>query len=77
MANKKIRIRAKVNGDVTEVKSLMSHPMDTGLAKDKKTGEKIPADARILNSLNLKVDESILTGESHGQTETAIHTAPV
>ena len=43
MAKKSIRIRAKVKGDSTEVKALMSHPMDTGLAKDKKTGEKIPA----------------------------------
>jgi len=43
MAKKSIRIRAKLKGDTTEVKALMSHPMDTGLAKDKKTGEKIPA----------------------------------
>jgi len=43
MAKKSIRIRAKLKGDETEVKALMSHPMDTGLAKDKKTGEKIPA----------------------------------
>jgi len=43
MAKKSIRIRAKLKGDSTEVKALMSHPMDTGLAKDKKTGEKIPA----------------------------------
>ena len=40
---KSIRIRAKLKGDTTEVKALMSHPMDTGLAKDKKTGQKIPA----------------------------------
>ena len=43
MASKSIRIRANVKGDVTEVKALMSHPMETGLRKDKKTGEKIPA----------------------------------
>ena len=30
-------------GSVTEVKALMSHPMETGLRKDSKTGEKIPA----------------------------------
>ena len=40
---KKIRIRAKLTGNVTEVKTLMSHPMETGLRKDAKTGEKIPA----------------------------------
>ncbi len=43
MAKKKIRIRAKMKGDVAEVKTLMSHPMETGLRKNKKTGEKIPA----------------------------------
>jgi len=42
MANS-IKIRAKLKGDVTEVKALMSHPMETGLRKDKKTGELIPA----------------------------------
>lgn len=42
MAKKSIRIRARMKGDVTEVKALMSHPMETGLRKDKKTGEKIP-----------------------------------
>ena len=43
MAKKSIRIRAKLKGDTTEVKALMSHSMETGLRKNKKTGEKIPA----------------------------------
>ena len=43
MAKKSIRIRAKMKGSVTEVKALMSHSMETGLRKNKKTGEKIPA----------------------------------
>jgi len=43
MAKKSIRIRAKMKGNVTEVKALMSHTMETGLRKDKKTGKKIPA----------------------------------
>ena len=43
MAKKSIRIRAEMKGDVTEVKALISHEMETGLRKDKKTGEKIPA----------------------------------
>jgi sulfur-oxidizing protein SoxZ len=38
-----MKIKAKLKGEVTEVKALMTHPMDTGLAKDKKTGEVIPA----------------------------------
>lgn len=42
MANT-IKIRAKISGDTTTVKALISHPMETGLRKDKKTGEPIPA----------------------------------
>ena len=38
-----IKIRAKVEGDVTTVKALIQHPMDTGQVKDKKTGKLIPA----------------------------------
>ena len=40
---KTIRIRAQAKGGTTTVKALMSHPMETGLRKDKKTGNKIPA----------------------------------
>ena len=39
----KVKIRAKAKGGVTTVKCLMSHPMETGQRKDKKTGKKIPA----------------------------------
>ena len=42
MANS-IKIRAKIKGDTTEVKCLMTHPMETGLRKDSKTGQLIPA----------------------------------
>jgi sulfur-oxidizing protein SoxZ len=42
MANT-IKIRAKLAGDATTVKALVSHPMETGLVKDKKTGQLIPA----------------------------------
>ena len=38
-----IKMRAKITGGVTTLKVLISHPMDTGLQKDKKTGKKIPA----------------------------------
>lgn len=43
MAKNTIKIKARIKGDVTEVKTLVKHPMETGLRKDKKTGEKIPA----------------------------------
>ena len=42
MANT-IKIRAKSSDGVTTVKALMTHPMETGARKDKKTGEAIPA----------------------------------
>jgi sulfur-oxidizing protein SoxZ len=42
MANS-IKIRAKLKGDVTQVKALISHPMETGARKDKKTEEVVPA----------------------------------
>ena len=38
-----IKCKAKANGDDVEVKVLMKHAMETGLRKDKKTGELIPA----------------------------------
>ena len=41
--SKSIKIRAKEKGGMATVKCLMKHPMETGLRKNKKTGEKIPA----------------------------------
>lgn len=38
-----IRIRAKLENGVTTVKSLMTHPMETGLRKVEETDELIPA----------------------------------
>lgn len=40
---KGIKIRAKEKGGVVTVKALISHPMETGGRKDKKTGKNIPA----------------------------------
>jgi len=38
-----IRVRAVASGGKTEVQSLIQHPMDTGLVKNKSTGKPIPA----------------------------------
>ncbi len=38
-----MKMRATVQGDVTEVKVLMTHIMETGLRKDPKTDKFIPA----------------------------------
>ena len=38
-----MRIRATMAGYIADVKVLMNHPMETGLRKDAKTGQLIPA----------------------------------
>ncbi len=40
---KPIKIRAKVKGDISEVKALMPHDMESGLRRDAETNELIPA----------------------------------
>jgi sulfur-oxidizing protein SoxZ len=40
---KSIKIRAKASGGEVTVKALMTHEMETGLRKDKKTGKNVPA----------------------------------
>lgn len=41
---KSIKLRAKAKDGVATVKALISHPMETGLRKDQKTGKPIPAE---------------------------------
>jgi len=43
MSVQPMRIRASMVGDAAEVKCLMNHPMETGLRKDAKTGQMVPA----------------------------------
>jgi sulfur-oxidizing protein SoxZ len=38
-----IKAKAKLSGDIVDVKVLMKHPMETGQRVDSKTKEKIPA----------------------------------
>ncbi len=40
---KSIRARATLKGNTVTVKALITHVMETGLRKDKKTGKTIPA----------------------------------
>ncbi len=40
---KSIKLRAKAKDGVATVKALISHPMETGLRKDQKTGKIVPA----------------------------------
>jgi len=43
MAKSTIRARARLKGDTTTVKALITHNMETGQRKNKKTGKLIPA----------------------------------
>ena len=47
-----IKARAQVEGGTTVVKALISHPMETGQRKDKKTGKLIPA--HFIQELNVE-----------------------
>jgi sulfur-oxidizing protein SoxZ len=38
-----IKVRASLEGGATTVKLLIDHPMETGLRKDKATGQTVPA----------------------------------
>lgn len=49
-----IKARAQAKGGITTVKTLISHPMETGLRKDKKTGKLIPA--HFIQELNVEHD---------------------
>ncbi|NOY66608.1 MAG: thiosulfate oxidation carrier complex protein SoxZ [Gammaproteobacteria bacterium] len=43
MASNTIRPRAWIDGDIATLKMLITHPMETGRRKDKKSGKVIPA----------------------------------
>ncbi|RMA96136.1 thiosulfate oxidation carrier complex protein SoxZ [Hydrogenothermus marinus] len=52
-------------GDIVKVKSIIMHPMHTGLTKDKKTGKIIPAD--YINKVEVYYgDEKITTFDLKG-----------
>ena len=52
MAKPRVKVpkKAKV-GDIVEIKSMISHKMETGLRKNKKTGKVIPR--KIINALSV------------------------
>ena len=41
--SKSIRLRAKMKGDIAEIKALMPHDMETGYRRNADTGELVPA----------------------------------
>ena len=64
MAKSTIKLRTKEKGGLIQVKSLMTHPMHTGLRRTKK-GDKIPAEfiSEVLVEAN---GESIMTANWTG-----------
>ena len=58
MAANTIRPRAWVDGDVASLKMLLTHPMETGLRKDKKTGQVIPA--HFIESVKVEVNGKVV-----------------
>ncbi len=61
MASRSVKIRASARGDMVTVKSLMKHPMESGLRKNKKTGKKIPA--KFITEVTAEINgEPVLVG---------------
>lgn len=63
----KVNVKVKRNGKQTEVESSQLVVGDIVILE---SGDKIPADIRLIETNNLIVDESILTGESEGRVKT-------
>jgi len=62
---KKLKIRAKAKDGVVIVKVLMTHPMETGMRKDKKTKELIPA--HFINEVTVEAaGKTVLTSYWNG-----------
>jgi len=55
-ARPRVRVPKKAKkGDIIEIKTLISHKMETGQRKDKKTGNLIPR--KIINKFIVKLDD--------------------
>jgi sulfur-oxidizing protein SoxZ len=60
-----IKVRAKAKDDIVTIKALMSHPMESGRRKDKKSGELIPA--HFINMVTITAnDKAVITAEWTG-----------
>lgn len=53
-----MKIRAQMQGDTADIKVLMNHIMETGLRKDAKTGQLIPA--HHIQSVNVTVGGKVV-----------------
>jgi len=53
-----MKVKAKVKNDITKVRVLAKHPMETGRRVNKETGEKIPA--KYIQELTCKHDGNVV-----------------
>ncbi|HET9114048.1 MAG: thiosulfate oxidation carrier complex protein SoxZ [Burkholderiales bacterium] len=53
-----MKMRATMAGDIADIKVLMNHPMETGLRKDAKTGQMIPA--HFINEVTAKINDVVV-----------------
>jgi sulfur-oxidizing protein SoxZ len=66
-----MKIRAKLNGDVTEIKVMMAHPMENGQRKDS-AGNTIPP--HFIQNITVEVGGKVVI---NGQTGTSVSRNPV
>ena len=60
-----MKVRAKLQGDMAEIKVLMNHPMESGTQKDAKTGKLIPA--HFINLVNIAINgKPVIQGDWTG-----------
>jgi sulfur-oxidizing protein SoxZ len=64
MSKSSIKIRVMAKNGVTTVKTIINHPMETGLRKDKITGERIPA--HFIQNLTCKINDVVIINVQWG-----------
>lgn len=70
--NEPIKIRATQQGDVTEIRVLFQHPMETGQRKDPASGKSFPA--HFIQTFVISANNKPLI---EGQTNTSVSRNPV
>jgi sulfur-oxidizing protein SoxZ len=53
-----MKIRAQMKSDFADIKVLMNHPMESGLRKDAKTGELVPA--HFIKTFTIRVNDKVV-----------------
>lgn len=67
-----IKIRATLQGEVTDIRILLQHPMETGQRRDPASGKLLPA--HFIQTFTVSANGKLLI---EGQTNTAVSRNPV